>query len=423
LFYPDNLILPAVPLTKVKADSVRQFLQDWNIINGHVNTGQETQEETIESSEMVEATPTIIQQFEEFIIRHFGEEKPVIAKDNAGNVGLIYFRLAREPGSEEEVVVTFGRSSGDKSISLDTGAASGSRIVFNRQNWNKPALALIVLDPKLDQESQAVFTAQAGDIPLAWMLTFLSLAAIFILFFIYHKFILPYPSSDKAALSDKSKNYLKEFIDTFVLFFKKERIWAILGFLLLFRLAESQIVKLASPFLLDTQEAGGLALTTGEVGLVYGTVGILALTIGGLLGGFVAARHGLKFWLWPMAIAINLPDIVYVFLSYTIPDDLLIINICVAIEQFGYGFGFTAYMLYMIYVSEGDHKTAHFAITTGFMALGMMIPGMVSGYIQELIGYKHFFIWVMIATIPSFLILKFVQIDPEFGKKEEELEQ
>jgi PAT family beta-lactamase induction signal transducer AmpG len=280
-------------------------------------------------------------------------------------------------------------------------------------------MALIELDPKLKDATQAVFSGQAGNIPLAWSITFLFLTALFFLFFIYHKFVLPYPASDGPARAQSSENYWQEFIETFVLFFKKDRIYTILGFLLFFRLAESQIVKLASPFLLDAQEAGGLALTTGEVGLVYGTVGILALTAGGLLGGFLAARNGLKFWIWPMAIAINLPDIVYVYLSYALPDNLLIINICVAIEQFGYGFGFTAYMLYMIYVSEGDHKTAHFAITTGFMALGMMIPGMISGYIQELIGYGHFFIWVMIATIPSFLIIKLVHIDPAFGRKKE----
>ena len=176
---------------------------------------------------------------------------------------------------------------------------------------------------------------------------------------------------------------------------------------------------MASPFLLDTQEMGGLALTTGEVGIVYGTVGLLSLTVGGLLGGFLAAKQGLKFWLWFMAIGINLPNAVYIFLSYTLPDNFFIINVCVGIEQFGYGFGFTAYMLYMIYVSEGEHKTAHFAITTAFMALGMMIPGMFSGWLQELIGYGRFFIWVMLATIPSFLILFFIPLDPEFGKKTE----
>jgi PAT family beta-lactamase induction signal transducer AmpG len=203
------------------------------------------------------------------------------------------------------------------------------------------------------------------------------------------------------------------------LFFKKKHIGLIIAFLLVYRLGESQLVKLAAPFLLDIKESGGLGLTTGEVGIVYGTVGIISLTLGGLLGGFLAARNGLKHWLWWMLIAINLPNLVYVYLSYTMPDSFILINLCVAVEQFGYGFGFTAYMLYMIYVSDGDHKTAHFAITTAFMALGMMIPGMVSGWLQELIGYQHFFIWVVIATIPAFIITKMIPLDTGFGKKTE----
>jgi len=153
--------------------------------------------------------------------------------------------------------------------------------------------------------------------------------------------------------------------------------------------------------------------------LVYGTVGIIALTLGGILGGFVAAKHGLKKWLWWMLIAINLPNTVYIYLSYAMPESFVLINIAVAVEQFGYGFGFTAYMLYMIYVSNGEYKTAHFAITTAFMALGMMIPGMVSGWLQELIGYQHFFIWVVIATIPAFIVAKYVPIDDTFGMKED----
>ena len=190
-----------------------------------------------------------------------------------------------------------------------------------------------------------------------------------------------------------------------------------IAFLLIYRLGESQLVKLASPFLLDSYETGGLALTTGKVGFVYGTVGLIMLTLGGLLGGFLAANHGLKKWIWWMALAIKLPDIVYVYLAYNLPDNFLIINICVAIEQFGYGFGFTAYMLYMIYIADGPYKTAHYAMCTGFMALGMMLPGMMSGWIQELIGYQHFFIWVMISTLPGLIILKFLPLDPEFGKK------
>ena len=177
------------------------------------------------------------------------------------------------------------------------------------------------------------------------------------------------------------------------------------------------MVKLASPFLLDAREAGGLALTAGQVGFVYGTVGIVALTLGGLLGGWAVSRHGLKFWLWPMVLAINIPDAGYIYLAYALPDNFFIINLCVACESFGYGFGFTAYMLYMIYICEGEHQTAHFAICTGFMALGMMIPGMFSGWLQEIIGYRHFFVWVMLATSLGFLVTKFIRVDAEFGKK------
>ena len=418
--YPKNLQISPVPIPSSAKDSLLNFVRNWNIEHGHVPVESQTAIEQQREREESWWTREIVNKFETYIRETFGEKRVETGSNMTGNVGLLYFYLSGRPDHEETIVMNFGRNSGDKSISLNGDPAAGTRLIFNRSNWNKPAMALIELDPKLKGSSQASFSGQAGNIPLAWSITFFVLAVLFVLFFIYHKFILPYPFSDQPALSDKSKNLLREFIDTFILFFKKERILPALGFLLLFRLAESQIVKLASPFLLDSQEVGGLALTTGEVGLVYGTIGILSLTIGGLLGGFLAAKHGLRFWIWPMAIAINLPDIVYVYLSSAVPDSFLIINICVAIEQFGYGFGFTAFMLFMIYISEGEHKTAHFAITTGFMALGMMIPGMVSGYIQELIGYQNFFIWVMIATIPSFLIIKFINIDPEFGKRKEE---
>jgi PAT family beta-lactamase induction signal transducer AmpG len=169
--------------------------------------------------------------------------------------------------------------------------------------------------------------------------------------------------------------------------------------------------------LLDSKEVGGLALSTTQVGFVYGTVGIIALTLGGLLGGFAAAKQGLKFWIWWMVIAINIPDVVYIFLAYTQTSNFILINICIAIEQFGYGFGFAAFLLYLIYISEGKFKTSHYAIATGFMALGMMLPGMFSGWIQETIGYKIFFVWVMISTIPAFVITKFIPLDTEFGKK------
>lgn len=417
--YPKQLSISTELRSRSEIDSIKQFICNWNSDNGHIKSMKESTAANGEIEKTSWWQQEIVAKFEHFVKKYFGQEVVVTDNLQTGNIGVLYLQISDQPTEGKNIIINFGRTSGDKSISLSNDPAAGSRLIFNSENWNKPAMAIIELDPKLKFATEAKFIAQSGNISLAWTLTFISLAVLFLLFFVYHKIILPHPAADRRAIKDESASYLTEFFATFILFFKKDNIYSILGFLLLFRLAESQIVKLASPFLLDSQELGGLALTTGEVGLVYGTVGLISLTIGGLLGGFLAAKYGLKFWLWPMAIAINLPDLVYVYLSYAIPDSFLIVNISVAIEQFGYGFGFTAYMLFMIYVSEGAHKTAHFAITTGFMALGMMIPGMISGYIQELIGYQHFFVWVMIATIPSFLIIKLVHIDPEFGKKKE----
>ncbi len=257
----------------------------------------------------------------------------------------------------------------------------------------------------------------ALGIAQAWSITFYVMAAFFLILFLYHRFLLPYPVSDKSIRGDNSKGVIPEFARTFVLFFRRKDIWIILLFLLFYRFAEAQLVKLVSPFLLDAQEKGGLGLSTSDVGIVYGTVGILALTAGGLLGGYVISKRGLRKWLWPMVIIMHTPDLIFVYLSQLQPSSFLLINGAIALEQFGYGFGFTAYMMFMIYISQGEHKTAHYAICTGIMALGMMLPGMISGKIQELIGYRHFFIWIMISTIPGFIVAALVKIDPEFGKK------
>ena len=246
------------------------------------------------------------------------------------------------------------------------------------------------------------------------------MAGMFVLFFAWHRFVLPRPDNDVPKLQDSYTGIMREFSQTFTEFFRKPHIGLILSFLLLFRFSEAQLAKMAPPFLLDPTALGGLALSTTQVGFAYGTIGILMLTLGGLLGGFAAARHGLKRWLLWMVIAINLPNAVYIFLSITLPENLLIINLAIGIEQFGYGYGFAAYMLYMLYISIGAHQTAHYAICTGFMALGMMIPGMVSGWLQELIGYQYFFIWVLLATIPSFVVAMLIPLDRSFGKKEDQ---
>lgn len=259
-----------------------------------------------------------------------------------------------------------------------------------------------------------------ASVQAAWATTFGIIAVGFLLLMAWHWFILPRPASDGPTAKASGPAIIAEFLATFVSFFRKPKIGVILAFLLLYRFAEAQLAKMASPFLLDPVDAGGLALSTAEVGFVYGTVGVLALTLGGILGGFMVARNGLKYWIWWMAVAINVPNAVYIFLSSTMPDSLLLVNVAVAMEQFGYGFGFTAYMMYMIYVADGPHKTAHFALCTGFMALGMMLPGMVSGWIQEALGYKLFFIYVLLATIPGFLVTAFIPLRASFGRGEKE---
>ncbi|MCC6070423.1 AmpG family muropeptide MFS transporter [Massilia sp. GCM10020059] len=255
-----------------------------------------------------------------------------------------------------------------------------------------------------------------GDVAYAWSVVFFVLAAMFIALFVYHHFILPRPESDRAVV--QGDNYLKEFFATFASFFRRKDIWLILGFILTYRLGESQLIKLVTPFLMDPLEKGGLGLTTSQVGIAYGTVGVTALTLGGLAGGYLISRLGLKRCLWLMVFSVHLPDLVFVYLASEQPQSIYVVSTALAIEQFGYGFGFTAMMLYMIMVSEGAHKTAHYAICTGLMALGMMVPGMFSGRIQEYMGYQNFFIWVCVATIPAFIMAGLVKIDPEFGKKQ-----
>ncbi len=255
--------------------------------------------------------------------------------------------------------------------------------------------------------------AGGGEVASAWSLTFLLLAVVFAVVFFYHHWALPRPVADKEQGTHlkSAGEVMREFGETFSSFFRKKHILSAVLFLLFFRFPEAQLVKLINPFLLDPLEKGGLGLSTEEIGLVYGIVGVVGLTLGGILGGICASRGGLKKWLWPMSWAISLTCITFVFLSFTQTQNLFLINLCVFIEQLGYGFGFTAYMLYMIYFSEGEHKTAHYAICTGFMALGMTVPGMFAGWLQELIGYKMFFIWVMICCVSTIAVSAFVKID------------
>ena len=257
------------------------------------------------------------------------------------------------------------------------------------------------------------------NLKLAWSLVFGILSGLFIILAAYHKWALPRPKNDQEEFNTAKEDIVKEYFEIIKAYFKKPQILLIILFILLYRFGEAQLVKIAPLFMLDSYESGGLGLSTSEYGFIYGTLGIAMLTLGGIVGGFFIAKNGLKYWIIWMALAMKLPDLVYVYMAYSQPDNMTLIGILVSIEQFGYGFGFTAYLLYMMMISDGNHKTAHYAICTGIMALGMMIPGMFSGAIQESVGYTNFFYWVMLSTIPGLILIKFISIDSNFGLNED----
>lgn len=392
-----------------RVDSVNAWVTRQNIANGFAVAAPTASAATLAAGNNAPS----LNRFEHFIRETFGEKREAGRHPLSGNIGVVKVCLSQKPAPGETVVLNTVFQRGDRSIFI----TQGERLEFTEANWDKPAYIAIQTDPKLRQASTASFEGTSGQIALAWSITFFVLAGFFIAIGLYHKYILPRPATDRAVCRATASNIFREFLATFVSFFRKKQIGIALLFMLLYRLPEAQLVKLINPFLLDPREMGGLGLTTGQVGLVYGTIGILGLTLGGIIGGIVAAKGGLRRWLWPMAWSISLTCATFVYLSYVQPDSLWIINLCVFIEQFGYGFGFTAYMLYLIYFSEGEHSTAHYAICTAFMALGMMLPGMAAGWLQELIGYKHFFNWVMICCVATIAVCAFLKIDPDYGRK------
>lgn len=299
-------------------------------------------------------------------------------------------------------------------LALDSGDQSlfvGIRSTFYRLSSIFGQGVLVVIAGLLERK--------LGDIPQAWSVTLLISAAIFAAVTLWHTFRLPRPSSDASRMTSggDARQIFREFANTFVTFFSKKHVWMALAFMLLYRLPEAFLVKMMNPFLLDPAAQGGLGLSTETVGVVYGTVGVAALTVGGILGGIAASKWGLKKSLWPMALSLTLPCLSFVFLAAFQPQNVFLISSCVALDQFGYGFGFTAYMLYLIYFSDGEFKTAHYSLCTAFMALSMMLPGMVAGYIQEAIGYVWFFSFVMVCCLVTVLVTFLLKVDPDYGKK------
>ena len=261
------------------------------------------------------------------------------------------------------------------------------------------------------------FEKAFGSTVRAWSLGFMIAGGLMILLWLYHSYILPHPVAD-CTTGVSGSNILKEFGMTFVSYFKKPHIIPALLFILLFRFPEAQLGKIAPLFLVDSAAEGGLALTTSQVGFAQGTLGVIGLLLGGILGGLTLSRFGLKKCIWYMVAAISVPDLVYVYLSWLPTQNMALVSTCIFIEQMGYGFGFTAYTLFLMYFARGEHQTSHYAISTGIMALGMMLPGMISGMLQEMMGYRTFFIWVIACCAVTCVVSAIIKYEPDFGKKQ-----
>jgi len=329
---------------------------------------------------------------------------------------VIYIALSAPPAEGETVVVNVTRKTGSKDI--DISKKQTGRFEFNSSNWNKPVALTVRVNHNLSVNASSGFLVTAGNIAFSWTVSLGLIGIVLLLLAIYNRIMMPHAAEE----TNREKIGWNVYKDVFVSFFTRPGVIPALIFFLLYRLGESQLVKVATPFLVDSRSTGGIGLTSAQYGIAYGTIGMACLTLGGILGGITAAKFGLKRLILIMALCMNIPISVYIFLSYVQPmPGNITIYLAIALEQFGYGFGFTAYMLYMLhYVGESRYKTAEYAIGTSLMALGMMLPGMISGSMKELLGYQHFFIYVILCSVPGLLAIRFLKIDPAFGIKKKE---
>jgi PAT family beta-lactamase induction signal transducer AmpG len=320
--FPSTLVLNTNNITPDSLSKIKAFASEQNQKNGFITLEKSVDE--LKKDKKSWWKNHVSAPLGHFIKTNFGEKRDAVSGSDGkvGNAGLVAVRLTKKPEKEQNVVLNSSFAKGDKSISLLTG----ERIVFTSENWDKPAYLVMELDYKLKNEVKSEFKGISGNIKLAWSITFFILAGFFILLFVYHRFILPHPASDHSTTANSAKDIFKEFGKTFATFFQKPGVGLAIAFMLLYRLGEAMLVKMASPFLLDAREVGGMGLTTGQVGLVYGTVGVLSLTLGGIVGGIAASRKGLKFWIWPMALSITLPHLAYLYLSWFLPENLFLIK-------------------------------------------------------------------------------------------------
>jgi MFS transporter, PAT family, beta-lactamase induction signal transducer AmpG len=375
------------------ASTLREKAHAWNVEHGFVAA----------SETIVTGTTKVggwVAPLEEWIRKHFAPVRSARVKnEELPNLALVFFRVQTPIETDAPRIVTLRRMSGSRDLKV----VEGERVEVRKENQGTPFAVLFEPDARGKHAMEAVFVPQSGNLRRAWSLTFGIISAIFMSLAIYHVRVLPVATTDFVS-SPGWRSIALGLKDVIVRFFGKPGIVRILLFLLFYRFAEAQLVKMIQPFLLDARQEGGMALTTSQVGSIYGVCGVAMLLAGGILGGSLAGRDGLRRWYWPMVFAINAPNMVYWLLAWVHPESWGWSAAAVAVESFGYGFGFAAYILISMAVARGGHETAHYAFCTGIWALGLMLPGMASGWLQKLIGYEHFFAWVLIATLPSFFV-------------------
>ena len=367
---PSRLEIPAVPVQSDDINTYAAFARNLNIMNGFSRTAQ-------------------------------GEITEQYVPSGDGNYGTVWLHLSKPPEKNREYTLAVDAAGGDERIRI----IEGKNIRFNRNNWNRPAIVVLHVPAGINKNSEVVFKVQSEKSSMVWIIIFGIIGGLFFILSVYHKIVLPDPLSDNAGRLGEERSFLKEYFRTVFRFFEKKKVGLAILFLLFFRFGEAQHIKIAPLFWGESRELGGLGLSNAIIG-VLGGAGLIPYILGALLGAYAIHKKGLRFWLWPMFAAINITPLIYAYLAYFQPQMPWIVYACVGAEQLFTGFGITAYFMFMINLSDGEYNASYFAFAAAFMALGQMIPGMISGMIQEAVGYRYFFIWLAASAIPAAFIIK-----------------
>ncbi len=332
---------------------------------------------------------------------------PQLPREPVGNIGIVGLHLSKQPPKEKEYSVIVEHKTANDNIEI----IEGDKLQFNSKNWNKPALVLVQINPALTTRNEAVFSVRTEKVFIAWIIPFLAGSALFLILFFYHRKILPHPVSDRQTKLSRSITFNKSFLKPFFRFFEKKKIGIIIMFIVFYLFSEGQLIKTSTLFLMDKRIFGGLGLTNGELGFITAIIYTSGFIIGSLFGGYILTKSSLKKWIWPMMFAVNIPGIIYAILAHTQPSELIIIYSAAFFHHLLIGFGLTGLVLYMVNLSDGDYKASHYSLAATFMALGIILSGIISEPILKSVDYKYFFTILPITVIPSLIILKYLPFE------------